>query len=255
MPALISNTLRWTFVLGLAVTSSAGSEHPTSAQPASGSAATKAALSKDPPGMKRLLPDADLWIDSKHKRIVLDGKVCLTGGPLEMFACIEGTKEHESIISVPIKAYAVHAGLMAVGAKPGQPVQFRPTYKPATGTAIDIELIWADKKGAVHRQKARNWIRNVKTGKPLDSGWVFAGSSFWDDPGTGQRHYLAQGGDFICVSNFPDAMLDLPVESSQAGAELLFEALTEAIPPKGTKVRLVLTPRLEKQNETQNQKK
>jgi hypothetical protein len=41
-------------------------------------------------------------------------------------------------------------------------------------------------------------------------------------------------------------MLDLPVESSDTNSELLFDALTDNIPPKGTKVRLVLTPRLEK---------
>ena len=50
----------------------------------------------------------------------------------------------------------------------------------------------------------------------------------------------------ICVSNFPSAMLDLPIESSQATSDLEFEAFTEHIPPVGTKVRLVLAPRLEK---------
>jgi hypothetical protein len=38
-------------------------------------------------------------------------------------------------------------------------------------------------------------------------------------------------------------MLDLPIESSQANGELLFQAFTANIPPKGTKVRLVLIPR------------
>ena len=63
---------------------------------------------------------------------------------------------------------------------------------------------------------------------------------------TGSSSYLAEGGDLICVSNFPGAMLDLPIESSQATSDLLFEAFTEHIPPVGTKVRLVLAPRLEK---------
>jgi hypothetical protein len=40
-------------------------------------------------------------------------------------------------------------------------------------------------------------------------------------------------------------MLDLPVESSQANAALLFQANTELVPPKGTKVRMVLTPKAE----------
>ena len=40
------------------------------------------------------------------------------------------------------------------------------------------------------------------------------------------------------------AMLDVPVESSQANSALLFEAFTDQIPPKGTLVTVVLTPRV-----------
>ena len=60
------------------------------------------------------------------------------------------------------------------------------------------------------------------------------------------RHYKAEGGDLVCVSNFPTAMLDLPIESSQKAESLLFEAYTERIPPKDTKVTIVLIPRLQK---------
>jgi hypothetical protein len=205
----------------------------------------KKTLSKDPPGMKRLQPDADVWIDPKNKRVVMDGVVCLRAGTLEMLACLKGTKEHEAVIAVDTKAFAVHAALLAVGAKAGTPVRFQPTYQPATGTPIDITLVWKDEKGKEHHARAQDWVRNLRTRKPLDYGWVFAGSGFFEDE-DGQKHYLAEGGDFICVSNFPGAMLDLPVESSQGTADLLFEAYTEHIPPRGTKVRLVLTPRLEK---------
>ena len=66
------------------------------------------------------------------------------------------------------------------------------------------------------------------------------------DEETGKRHYQANGGDLICVSNFPTATLDLPVQSSQANSDLLFTAFTEKIPPRGTKVRRVLIPRIKK---------
>jgi hypothetical protein len=163
-----------------------------------------------------------------------------------MFACPRGTKEHESIVAADTLAHAVHAALLAVGAKAGTPVQYQPNYKPATGTEIDVEIVWTDKNGTVHRDRAQDWIKNVKTGKPLEHPWVFAGSGFWVDEVTGQKSYLAESGDFICVSNFPSAMLDLPVESSQANESLLYEAFTDHIPPVGTRVRLVLTPKLKK---------
>jgi hypothetical protein len=206
----------------------------------------QASKSPDPPGMKRLSPEYDVWIDSKNKRVVIDGEVCLRQGQLEMFACLKGTKEHESIISVDAKAYIIHAGLLAVGAKQGTPVEFQPQYKPATGTTIDITCIWTDEAGKVRHQKAHDWIQNVETKKPLELDWVFAGSRMYKDEDTGQEFYQAEGGELICVSNFPSAMLDLPVESSQANNALLFQAFTDKIPPKGTKVRLVLTPRLDK---------
>src|SRR5690606_21457599 len=89
-------------------------------------------------------------------------------------------------------------------------------------------------------------VRDIKTQKPLAFPWVFAGSGFHKDD-MGKSHYLADvSGDFICVSNFPSALLDLPIESSQANSELAFEAFTENIPPRGTKVQLVLAPKLEK---------
>ena len=219
---------------------------PVAGDEANAKQGTKRALSKDPPGMKRLMEGYDVWIDPAHKRIVVDGTDCLREGQLEMFACPRGTKEHESIVAADTMAYAVHAGLLAVGAKVGTPVEFQPTYKPATGTEIDIQIVWRDRNGNVHRDRAQDWIRNLNTGKPLEHPWVFAGSGFWEDEATGTKSYLAESGDFICVSNFPSAMLDLPVESSQANEALLYEAYTQHIPPIGTRVRLVLTPKLKK---------
>jgi hypothetical protein len=206
-------------------------------------AGTRRSLTKDPPGMKRLMPDYDVWVDPKNKRVVVDGVVCLREGQLEMFACPRGTKEHESIVAADTKAHVVHAALLAVGAEAGSPSQFQPTYQPASGSEIEITAIWTDKDGAVHRDRAQDWVRNVKTGKPLEYPWVFAGSGFWVDETTCQKRYMAEAGDFICVSNFPSAMLDLPVESTQANEQLLFQANTERVPPVGTKVRLVLTPK------------
>jgi hypothetical protein len=203
---------------------------------------------KDPPGMTRLGKDIDAWIDAKNKRVVVDGAVCLREGQLELFACIKGTKEHEAVVAVPVKAQVLHAALLAVGAVQGTPVKFQPKYEPATGGIVDVTVIWTDGKGAVHHDKAQDWIRSIKTGKAMEYNWVFAGSGFWQEEEGGPRHYQADGGDLICVSNFPSAMLDLPVESSQGDASLLFQAFTDRIPPKGTKVRLVLTPRLDKKD-------
>jgi hypothetical protein len=202
-----------------------------------------------PDGLVKLSKTHPVWLDTKRKAVVIDGQVVLREGQLEMFACPKGTKEHESVVVLECVPQDVHAALLALGAKPGQPVKFDPKYVPASGDIVDIYVLWKDEKGEKHQVRAQEWVQHAKTEKAMPYDWVFAGSGFWTDEATGQRHYQANGGDFICVSNFPTAMLDLPVESSQTNADLLFHAFTANIPPKGTKVRVVLVPRVMKKPE------
>ena len=75
--------------------------------------------------------------------------------------------------------------------------------------------------------------------KSMEHAWVFAGSQFVKEEQTGEQSYLADAeGELICVSNFPTAVLDVPIRSSGSNASLLFEAFTERIPPLGGNVRL-----------------
>ncbi len=197
-----------------------------------------------PEGAKRLSPQFDVWLDMKGKAVIVDGEVCLRRGMLEMFACTRNTKEHEAVVSANTQAFLVHSGLLALGAEPGHVAQWVPEFKPATGTEIDVTVQWLDNAGKQHSARAQDWIRNLQTGRAMDQPWVFAGSRFWTDEETGRQYYQAEGGDFICVSNFSTAMLDIPIESSQSNEELAFEAFTEHIPPVRTPIRLVLKPKL-----------
>jgi len=205
----------------------------------------KVPTKKDIPGLTRLSPEHDVWIDPMRRYVVVDGNVCLRQGTLEMFACPRGTKEHEAIVSLKCPAQTVHAALLAIGAKVGSTVKWDPMYVPASGTEVDIWILWKDKEGMNRKMRAQHWIRNIETGKAMNFPWVFAGSGFWADE-MGVTHYMANSGDLICVSNFSTATLDLPVESSAEAGGLLFEAFTENIPTRGTHIRLVLIPKLEK---------
>lgn len=210
-------------------------------------AADKPMVEKTPDGLVRYSPKHDVWMDTKRKAVIVDGKICVRDGFLEMLACPKGTKEHESIIAVNCLPEHVHACLLAIGAKQGTPVKFEPEYKAATGDVIDIFIQWKEADGTAKEVKAQEFIRSAKDKTPMKHDWVFAGSGFYKDPETGRLHYKANGGDFICVSNFPTATLDLPVESTQANTGLLFEANTDLIPAKGTAVRMILVPRLKKE--------
>ena len=191
-------------------------------------------------------PGVPLWVDPKKKVVYVDGFICVTKGYLEVFACVKGSKQHESVVAINAKPSQVHTALLAIGAKQGTPVQFQPEYKPPTGNEIDVFVIWKDDKGVEHKVRGQELVRAVKTKKHLEAPWVFAGSGFWHDEQTGQQIYKADQGEFICLSNFPSATLDLPIESTNNNENLMFEAFTEKLPPTDTKVRLMLAPKGEK---------
>ena len=194
---------------------------------------------------ERLAPKQPVWLTKDRKSVVVQSMVCQRKAPLELFACLVGSKEHESVLAVPVKAFFVHAGLLATGAEQGTPVSWDPEYRPPTGTEIEIDVLWKDEAGKIQRARAQDWVKDAKTGKAMAHPWVFAGSQMYKDEETGKEHYVADGtGELVCVSNFPSATLDVPVESSDSNEYLIFEAFTERIPPLGTPVTMVLTPKL-----------
>jgi len=190
-----------------------------------------------------LAKDYEIWLDPRRKQVVVGGEICLREGVLEMFACLRGTKEHESIVAVNSKAYLVHAALLALGVTPGKAAKFDPEYAPASGREVDVYVLWTDDQGQAHKIRAQQWVTHLDTKRTLEHPWVFVGSGFWTNEETGERYYYAEAGELICVSNFSTAMMDLPVPSSQSEDDLLFAANTELIPPHGTKVQLILIPK------------
>jgi hypothetical protein len=184
-----------------------------------------------------------LETDGSQRRVRVAAEVCFREGPLEMLLCRNGTKEHESVIHADIDARQLHAALLLTGAKAGSPVKYEPKYSPASGTVVKVTLEY-QKDGKTVTVPGQDWVRDAKTRKALPHQWVFAGSVFFPNPEDPKQPplYAANGGDVICVSNFPDAMLDLPVNSPQDDADRLYEAFTEHIPPLGTKVTVILEP-------------
>jgi hypothetical protein len=211
------------------------------AEPADTPAVPPAAEPDRHPELKRLSPTEQVWVDPVKKEVVVAGRIAMADGPIEVFACPEKTKEHEAIVATRSSARLIHAALLAIGLDPGSPVSFDPDYVAARGPAVAIRMRWKDAEGKLQEARGQDWIRNTRTGKPLDADWVFAGSSFWKDPQDGQEYYQADGGDLVCVSNFPTATLDLTIESSQSNEALLFEAFEGRVPPRGTEVEMILS--------------
>ena len=92
-------------------------------------------------------------------------------------------------------------------------------------------------------QKAIEKFYQEGTSRPMTASFVFVGSNMYKDEDTGEEFYQAEGGHVICTSNFPDALLDIREESSASDGGQAYEAWTEKIPPVGTPVLLVMTPK------------
>ncbi|MFP6649749.1 MAG: YdjY domain-containing protein [Pirellulaceae bacterium] len=238
---LFSFSLAAILVVSLVVVAH-GQEPKPEKKPGEGEKEKAATIGTDQ--MLRVSKDHSIWIDLKRRWVVVDGWVCLREGELEMFACTVGTKEHESVITLKTKSRLVHASLLAVGAKIGNTVKFSPEYKAASGTVIDIIVLWKDKDEKKHAVPGQQWVKHHRNGKPLEHPWVFAGSGFFKDELSMSEIYYGDGGDLICVSNFSSATMDLPVQSSKDNNDLLYQARTASIPPIQTSVRMVMIPRL-----------
>lgn len=194
------------------------------------------------PDLRRLSPTDEIWIDVARRQVVVGTRVALDAGPIEVFACPRGTKDYEAVLSTLASARLVHTALLAIGLEPGNPVSFDPEYVAATGPPVSVTLRWQDADGTVREARGQDWVRDARTRRPLEVDWVFAGSRRWQDERDGTDVYEADQGDLVCVSNFPSATLDLPIESSDTNEELLFEVFAGRVPSRGTVVDMILTP-------------
>jgi len=192
------------------------------------------------------------WLDPKNKRVVLVGETCKAGYALE-FLITTKERAYESVLVIDGRRHdpsetsvfqLIHASLLALGANSGHPAYYKDEKTTvATGDQVMIEVRWKDKDGKTQTADARTWIRDMKTKKSPTVYWVFAGSQIRKDD-EGRNHYLADGGDFVCVLNNPIAMLDLPIVSAGAIEDRSFEANVDAMPPPETPVTILITPKV-----------
>jgi len=129
-------------------------------------------IDKNAKGPVPLNKEGTVLVDMQAKMLIINSKVVLREGLLEMLLCKSHTKEQTSVLAFEGKAYILHAGLVALGIDPGKPVQFEPSYKEPQGPKLKIELVWKSKDGKEHREDARHWIRYAIHrffGEPLEA--------------------------------------------------------------------------------------
>lgn len=208
-----------------------------------------------------------LVIDVKNRKIDIQAKVCMDEGMLEFIACINDTKEHESILTVQAVPMHIHAALLMLGAKNGNPAMIKPkneektewVHLPPRGDPITVSLVIKDKDGKEVERPIHEFIQRIKQ-EPLGieedqaakdeeladlatqfDTFLFAGSQIIVDE-EGNKQYLAdESGHVISISSFGDELICLPTRQSQDNSALIWEINPTHLPKVGTKVTLRLT--------------
>ena len=229
---------------------------PAAETPADGTDAKPADLAER---MRAIFPG--ITIKAEERCVDVDATICLSEGYLELVACTKDTKEHESIMVIDAKAQHIHAALLLLGAKPGNPAMRKPINEEATrwvhvppqGNPVKVSLVFADGDGAMVEHPISDFITTSEdeSGLPPTAAeekavfpdtFVFAGSLF-HGAGDGPQQYLCEeSGNVISVSTFGDELLCLSGMHAQDNAALSWQINTDKIPELGTKVTLRLRP-------------
>lgn len=225
-----------------------------------------------------------LVIDFQRRCVDLEGTICLEQGFLELIACTQGSKEHESIVAVSARARHVHTALLLIGANNGHPAMRRPVDEkqarwvnlPPRGDPIDVFLVTTHKDGKpIERPISEFLVRSTERVDEVDGTvivdpdenenrnddneqearlphtFVFAGSHLRDTR-TGPRQYLAdQSGNVISIATFGDEVLCLPFHQTREDGALMWRIKPKSLPKVGTKVTLRLRPK-KKQSKSTN---
>jgi biopolymer transport protein ExbD len=204
-------------------------------------------------------------VDTEKGEVRLEGKVCLQEGALELVVCSEGTREHESIVVVKARPSHVTFALALLGLEPGQPAHWTEAgaFSPPAGETLDITAqfftVSDEEKARIDKLIAEGAkpedIRIRKTLLKEVPAWKLlrlSGSEAevtrpieWVCVGRPEKNMLVAAdreGTVVCLSNFVEAVIDVPFESTAVNTDLLYEANPDVVPPVETPVELVLRP-------------
>ena len=220
----------------------------------------------EPPASREPVKLPGLVIDVEHHRVDVDAKVTLRHGLLELVACTTDTKEHESIVMVQAVPMHIHAGLLMLGAKNGNPAMVKPAneektrwiHLPPRGDKVKVSLVIKDEKGKPVARPIADFIRRSrenpdsandageqkddekKKESPFDI-FIFAGSQVRVDDEGNKRYLADEQGHVVSLSTFGDEVLCLPSRYSNENTALIWEVDPTHLPKVGTKVTLRFT--------------
>jgi hypothetical protein len=182
-------------------------------------------------------------------RVSIPGRVVLRQGPLELFAVFRGGRAHESVLALTGKVdadgapaeglgAALNSSLMALGLRPGTPIQILPGGKvrAAKGTPVHLAVEW-EEAGKTVRVRAEDLLWDRERNRSMEEGrFIYVGSYF-----QGGMYAPDEAGDAVAVYSVASCVVDL--DDPRAANDTIFMACGPRIPAEGTAVRLVFSPK------------
>lgn len=195
-----------------------------------------------------------LVVDRERPELRIVARVAADRGFLEQLVCLQGTREHESLLSISVPPSLVHAGLLALGLEPGRPGRWwladgTLQVDPPEGPVVE-PFVRRIRGGRTDEFPLRRWTVSAD-GSSFDSPIVFAGSEIKPNPpslarfrGPGEHYVADLTGSVVGLVTFGDELLAPRfVHADRAEVEPpTYQARTEAMPAPGTAVTLILRP-------------
>lgn len=183
----------------------------------------------------------NIEFDARRKQVRVECEMLACDAPLEFFCCVKGTNDYEAMIRAQIKPSDLHLAMLAIGLKPGQPIQYSEATKrwvPPSGPPLQISMEY-EKDGKTVSVPSWKWMRDVKTKKPAPPfTWVFTGSRVLPDG----KYAADMTGYLVSIVNFDLTVVDIPKLASSSNDLLEWERNPDTTPKAGTKVTMVIEP-------------
>ena len=173
------------------------------------------------------------------KTVEVEAQVVLREGPLELFACTPGTREHESIVTVSARPTHIFQAMGLVGLEPGSPVRYDEKQQqllPPTGETLQLMIRYRE-HDKLRTVPVEEWLVKADEGNsPGAIRWVFAGSRLLDDKTLGAE----AEGTVVGLVDFDTALIAVDALHTSDNEALWLAANTEKIPPVGTPCTILI---------------
>lgn len=175
--------------------------------------------------------------DTNKKEITIPGEINIASEDtiIEFLGCGTLGKTHESILILDVEPIYVYIALGLLDLEPGRNLTVEGDPHVPKGSQVQIWIEWEQEDKVVSRT-ARELVWNTLAGHPMQkTHWIFTGGRLVNNQLTSQLYH-----NLIAVYRDPDALINNPLPGGTD--DRTYRVNTDVVPPKGTKVKVIIRP-------------